>query len=295
MAFSGLSWPALANPLLNGLAVVQSLPVGITGNGTFEYRTSRSAYSRRTWTFPKRSLLDSDRNLLVSLWNQVGGELNSFLFQDPDNNAFTGINIGTGTQLAAPAVPTVVTSTTGGSLPASTAHAYSVTALNAQGETTVSPSKSITTGAGSTNTNTVSWTGITGATGYNIYRDGALVGTSSTSPFVDTGFPTGVTAPTVNTTGTQNYPLIVPVSGALHPIWHPSGLTCTVANFTFTVVNNQPVLQYPVGTCPLYGVPVVASGSYSFAVRFSGTSGYTLNVVGTTSGYDAVTLQEVFE
>jgi len=296
MAFSGLSWPALINPLLNGMTVSLNLPVGIAGNGTFEYRTARSAYVRRTWSFPKRSLLDADRNALVALWSQVGGELNSFLFQDPDNNAFTGVTIGTGTQLAVPAVPTLSTSTTGGNLAASTSFTYSITALNAQGETTAGPSASITTGTGSTNSNTITWGAITGAQSYNVYRNGVFLTNTTSLSVLDGGItPTTQVPPTVNGTGTTNYPLLVPVGGVLHPIWHPSGLTVSVSGWSFQIVNNQPVIQYPVGSCPLYGDSVTVSGSYSFAVRFTSMAGYALNVVGTTSGFDTVSMTEVFE
>ncbi|MEL5849943.1 MAG: hypothetical protein U7M05_11355, partial [Candidatus Igneacidithiobacillus chanchocoensis] len=75
MAFSNLSWPTLANPVLNGLKKTFALPVGITGNGTYEYRTLRSQYSRLAWEFPARSLLDADRDLLTGLWQACGGSL----------------------------------------------------------------------------------------------------------------------------------------------------------------------------------------------------------------------------
>ena len=298
MAFSGLSWPTLLNPLLNGMSVSFDYPVGIAGNGTFEYRTLRAAYARRTWTFPKRSLLDADREALVSLWNQVGGSLFSFLFTDPNHNAFTSVTIGTGTQLGAPAAPTLSTSTTGGTIAASTTLTYGVSALNAQGETLEGATASIPTGSTTaTNSNTIAWSAITGATSYNIYQGGKLIGSTSALSFVDTGYPQGVAAPTVNGTGTQNYPLLVPISGVLHPIWHPTGMLVNGVStgWSFTVVNQQPVVQYPTGSCPLYGVSVTASAGYSFAVRFTTMAGYALNVVGVTSGFDAVSFVEVFE
>lgn len=298
MAFSGLTWPTLTNPLLNGLKVQLDFPVAVAGNGTYEYRAARSAYARRTWTFPTRSLLDSDRNLLISLWSQVGGSLNSFLFQDPDNNSFTAVNIGTGTQINPPAAPTVTTSTTGGTIAASTLLTYGVTALNAQGESTESGTTNITTGSTTaTNSNTISWTAVTGATSYNIYQGGKLIGNTTALTFTDTGYPQGAAAPTVNGTGTQNYPLLVPMAGILHPIWHPSGLTVNGSGtgFTFTTLNGQPVVQFPAGSCPAYGIAVTASAAYQFAVRFTASAGYALNVVGTTSGYNAVSFTEVFE
>ncbi len=300
MAFSGQTWPTLLNPLLNKLKVTAELPVGLTGNGTFEYRTLRSAYSRYSWAFPARSVLQTDRETLLAFWNQMGGSLLSFLFSDPDHNSFSAVNIGTGTQLAAGAAPTLSTSTTGGTIAGSTTLTYGITALNAQGETTESAKSNITTGTGSTNSNTISWSAVSGATSYNVYQGGKLIGSTTALSFVDTGYPQGVTAPTVNGTGTQNYPLLVPVAGVLHPIWHPSGMTVSVSGWSSQVVNGQPVVQYPAGSCPLYGVAVTASGTYAFAARFESSAGYAINSLANgyspgTSGFDAVSFVEVFE
>lgn len=304
MAFSGLTFPALqyGNQVRN-TKVIAMMPVVITGNGTFEYRVNRSAYTRYQWTLPVWDFVYEDRQALLNFWNSVGGQLQSFLWTDPNHNAFANVNIGTGTQINAPAAPTVTTSTTGGTIAASTTLTYGVTALNAQGETTQSVTTAITTGsATATNSNTVTWTAITGATSYNIYQGGKLIGSTASLSFVDTGYPQGVAAPTVNGTGTQNYPLLVPVAGVLHPIWHPSGMTVngTSTGWTFAILNQQPVVQYPAGSCPAYGVAVAASGSYAFAVRFNMPLSYTMLASGTLQALGPVelgslTMMEVFE
>jgi hypothetical protein len=153
-----------------------------------------------------------------------------------------------------------------------------------------------------TNSNTITWGAVVGATSYNVYQGGTLIGSTSSLSFVDTGYPQGVAAPTVNGTGTQNYPLLVPVAGALHPIWHPDGLEIngTTTGWTFQIVNQQPVIQYPAGSCPAYGVAVVATGSYAFAVRFSMALEYTMLASGELqatgpAGIGSMTMMEVFE
>jgi hypothetical protein len=279
------------------------MPVAITGNGTFEYRVNRSAYTRYEWKVPVWDFVNADRKLLLDFWNAVGGQLLSFLWTDPIHNAFANVNLGTGTQINPPAAPTLVTSTTGGTIAASTTLTYGVTALNAQGETTESVTAQVETGSTTTtNSNTITWGAVAGATSYNVYQGGQFIGSTSSLSFVDTGYPQGVAAPTVNGTGTQNYPLLVPVAGALHPIWHPDGLEIngTTTGWTLQVVNQQPVIQYPAGSCPAYGVAVVATGSYAFAVRFSMPLEYTMLASGELqatgpAGIGSMTMMEVFE
>ena len=304
MAFSGLTFPALTygNGVRN-TKVIAMMPVVITGNGTFEYRVNRSAYTRYQWTIPAWDFVQADRQALLDFWNSVGGQLQSFLWTDPNYNAFINVNIGTGTQINAPAAPTVTTSTTGGTIAASTTLYYGVTALNAQGESTEGATAQIETGSTTaTNSNTITWTAVTGATSYNVYQGGKLIGSTSALSFVDTGYPQGVAAPTVNATGTQNYPLLVPVAGVLHPIWHPSGLTIngSTSGWSFTVLNQQPVVQYPAGSCPAYGVAVAASGSFAFAVRFGMPLSYTMLASGAQQSAGpaelaSITMMEVFE
>lgn len=96
--------------------------------------------------------------------------------------------------LPAPVQSTATTSTTGGTgLAASTAYFYEVTALNGISESLASNEKTVTTGLGSTNSNTVNWAAVTGAIGYRIYRGTTTGGENvfytvgAVTTFVDTG------------------------------------------------------------------------------------------------------------
>jgi hypothetical protein len=117
-------------------------------------------------------------------------------------------------QLAAPVQAAATTSTAGGTLPTASQYRYMVTAINANGETLPSNEQTVTTGAGGTNSNTVNWATVTGATGFKIYRTAAAGGTGTelllttvglVTTFVDTGalVPAGA-LPTSNTAATPN-------------------------------------------------------------------------------------------
>lgn len=90
----------------------------------------------------------------------------------------------------------------------STPYSYQVTALNSAGESTPSPTGTITTGNATlsgTNYNIPAWTAVSGATSYNVYRlvSGLfqLVGNTASTSFHDTGgATTAQTPPVVNTT-----------------------------------------------------------------------------------------------
>lgn len=121
------------------------------------------------------------------------------------------------TGLSAPPVQSAAsTSTTGGTgLAAATAYYYVVTALNANGETLQSNERTVTTGAGATNSNTVNWAAVSGATGYKVYRSlvtgvytaAAYYTVGAVTTMVDTGAaPTGnATPPVRDTTGDKVY------------------------------------------------------------------------------------------
>ncbi|WP_305781489.1 hypothetical protein [Nocardia nova] len=106
--------------------------------------------------------------------------------------------------LAAPTLNTPTTATTGGTLAAATYY-YKVTTLTSLGESTGSNEKSIAT-TGSTSKNTLTWSAVTGATGYRVYRSTssgtekllATLGTVTT--YADSGATVGTaTVPTTNT------------------------------------------------------------------------------------------------
>ncbi|HUW85093.1 MAG TPA: hypothetical protein VMZ31_20110 [Phycisphaerae bacterium] len=509
--FSGQSFPALeyGNKIRN-TKITAHLPGIVASNGAFEYRVMRSAYVRYQWATPAWNFSWADREALLAFWNQVGGKLLSFLWTDPDHNNFTAAALGTGTQIAVPAAPSVTADLKAGVIPLGT-HEVTVTALNAEGETTPSawtsvalaldppaPTLAASTSAGTlaagtytyglvfhtatgysllgttaaitttatgevdlswtlppdvtsvdvygrvsgglallasglsgttwTDTGAVgigpaaptlaastaagtlaagtytyalvahtaaghsllgttaaltttatgqviidwslpsyvtsvdvygrvggslgllasgitagtwtddgsvavgaaaptvatatlgttapttatatgeitsTWAAVTGALSYNVYLDKALAGNTTALTFTDQGGATGGAAPTVNGTGITTFPLVVPVAGALHPIWHPNAdLTIDAAGapiggWNVVIINQQPTVVFPAGACPLLGQAVTATGTFAFAVRFNNDFAYVLlNAVHPTwapSSVDAMEMIEVFE
>ncbi|GAC1522465.1 MAG: hypothetical protein NVS3B1_07870 [Marmoricola sp.] len=111
--------------------------------------------------------------------------------------------------LTTPVQSAPATATTGGTgLAAATAYYYKVSALGAGGETLPSNEQTVTTGAGGTNSNTVNWAAVPGATGYRVYR-GTVAGAENVyyavgavTTFTDTG-----------AAGTAGSPLATSTSG----------------------------------------------------------------------------------
>lgn len=112
-----------------------------------------------------------------------------------------------GASLAAPGGITVTGAGTGGTLAAGTYY-YVVTATNSAGETTASAQVSTVT-TGSTSSAIINWNGVSGSTGYKVYRGTtsgaenkliATIGSSSTESFMDTGAAgTSASPPSSNT------------------------------------------------------------------------------------------------
>lgn len=90
-----------------------------------------------------------------------------------------------GSVLPAPTGVAVTTAVIGGSIGATVARFYKVTAVNAYGETTGSVEVTVTTGTGSVNANTVTWTVLPAGTSANIY--------ASTSAGTETLQASGIT------------------------------------------------------------------------------------------------------
>lgn len=113
----------------------------------------------------------------------------------------------TGTSLSAPTSLAATGSGTGGTLAANTYY-YKVTAYNHAGETIGSTEDSETV-SGSTSKIDLSWTAVTGATGYKVYRgtssngQSVRVATVTTNSYSDTGSAgTAATVPESNTAST---------------------------------------------------------------------------------------------
>ncbi len=300
MAFSGQSFPTLQfGSKFRGTKIGVDWPVAVSANSGFEYRVSRWGYPRLNWTIPARNLTWADKETLLAFWNQMGGQLQSFLYTDPEHNTLTAFDFGAGTQVSAPGAPTLGATT--GTLAAAT-YTYTVTATNAQGETIASSSASITLGA--TGGVIVSWTAVAGATGYRVYgrTTGSLGFLSAVTglTYTDSGSATpGAASPAVNSTGTLQYPCVITVAGVNHPLFHVTGVTITPSNYTLQVINGQPTLVYIVGSAPLYGTNVGGGGTYALAARFDSAAGYALqNAVfpeQSAVSMDAIKLIEVFE
>jgi hypothetical protein len=127
-------------------------------------------------------------------------------YTDTGTAAGAGQPPGDTAAIAAPTTAGCATATTGGALAAATYY-YAVTALTASGETAPGTEQSQAT-TGSTSKVTTNWSGVSGATGFNVYRGTstgnenvliATVGASATS-FVDFGASLVTqSAPTSNT------------------------------------------------------------------------------------------------
>lgn len=148
--------------------------------------------------------------------------------------------------------PTVTTALSGGTLLAGT-YSYDVTAVLSSGAEVPGTVASVTTGAGQTNKNTVSWSAYTGAASYNVYgRDGGglrlLKNVTAGTSYVDTG-PTKLTAnpltlpsSTIGVADTSNFNSTANTIafGASGPI------TCTGTTSTsFTGCTGGQAGQYP--------------------------------------------------
>lgn len=105
-----------------------------------------------------------------------------------------------GSQAAAPSAPTLG-ETTGGLFVAGIQRYYKLAALTGSGESALSSSANFTLTGGNT-AFTLSWSAVTNATGYNIYRCSLgrstaayyLIGTTTGTSFTDIGYPDGVKA-----------------------------------------------------------------------------------------------------
>ncbi len=302
MGFSGQTFPSLQyGNRFRDTKVTSDIPVKVVQNSAYEYRVLRFKFARLAWEIPARELTWQDKETLLAFYNEMGGTFSSFLYTDPEHNSVTNQVLGVGTQISAPATPTLST-ISGGTLVAATYY-YGVTAYNAQGETILSTVASITTST--TGSIFVNWSAVSGASGYRVYGRVSTghylladVGTALT--YTDTGAALqGVAAPTTNTTGTTNYPLLITVAGILHPIFHAGALGLTPTGYTVEVINGTPTLVYPVESCPAYGTSVVANGAYQLCARFDSMAAYALrNAVNpslASAGMDKIRLIEVFE
>lgn len=159
--------------------------------------------------------------------------------------------------LAGPAVTAVIAA--GGTL-ANAAYFYKVTAVNVYGEST--PGAEGTATSASTNqTANLSWTAVTGATSYNVYRgtvtntENKLIASVTTNSFSDTGITgTTLTPPAANTAA------VVPDPGV------PSGQKALVVQRLNKFLSGSTVALYKrAGTNPVNEVGTIAVPNQSYA------------------------------
>src|SRR5262249_31839201 len=142
----------------------------------------------------------------ADLLNYVNGSYqylsaNSGLIQDTDYYATTTTAAPSGVSAGLAA---------GGNLTVGTTYYYVVTTLTAGGESVRSSEVSVTP-TGSNQSALISWSAVSGATGYNVYRgtvsgqENTLVTTTSLLLFTDTGVAASAQAPPANGSPTNGY------------------------------------------------------------------------------------------
>lgn len=215
--------------------------------------------------------------------------------------------------VANPAMPTITpTGASGGS-----SYHYQVTAVTPYGETTASPLGSTVTGnavLSVTNFNHLSWSAVTGATAYNVYRSpkatcaalaadfptcasliadfatcSALLGFAATPTFLastasatynDTGHATtGVLAPLINTTAERHYVDEVGLFPGTVTQW---GIFATGV---ITILRSDG--QYVIGASPLFPLALPSDNSRVTIVDYTAAYGlpvtYVANLVSSSS------------
>jgi hypothetical protein len=176
--------------------------------------------------------------------------------------------------LSAPSAPTVTAGTGSGTA----SYSYQITAVSSSGgETTPSSASSVGSRPAtlsSTNFNTVSWTSVSGAVSYKIYRSST---TNASGNSASTGLLTTVTGLTFNDVGNA-------ASGSL-PTVNTSGTVTVNGNALIKSVNNNPSafqIQNSGGTTIL-GVDTSTSRIYSTVADGGTAVGFTLNTSNTFS------------
>jgi hypothetical protein len=183
---------------------------------------------------------------------------------DIDNGTYTGnrvsLNEAVVSSLATPTAGTFTTLGTGGTLAKNTTYWYRVSATDTLGETLAFAQVSKLTGnVTTTNTITVVWNKVTGATGYKVYgrTNGAelliaTISSGSTLSYTDTGSVTPSGAlPTENTTGRIG----------IHGTTNSTLMSGKMANFTtlfspysgFAILNNSGQSSFEVSTNGVVG------------------------------------------
>ena len=172
------------------------------------------------------------------------------------------LSSGSGTPLAPPVQSAAVNSATGGTgLAASTAYFYVVTALNGKGESLKSNEVTVTTTAGTTDSNAILWAAASGAVSYRVYRgtaagaENVFYAVGNVLTFTDTGAAsTAGTPPTVSETA---YTLVATATATV------VGTTTLVTAWDDGTNLN---VQLDSGTVASVARSVVAAGTAAFTI-----------------------------
>jgi hypothetical protein len=191
VSFGAAGAPTLDGPNSKGV-------LGVTrnsaGNFTFQFGVSVNGINYS----------DSYAKLLALEWQPDVSYIGTSAPAAVGQAAIFRNDLNTGFNLTAPVQAALATSTSGGTgLAATTQYFYKVTAVDSNGnESLASNEQNVTTGAGGTNSNTVNWAAVPGASGYRVYRGTAagaenvvyVVATGTAVSFVDTGAATQASA-----------------------------------------------------------------------------------------------------
>jgi hypothetical protein len=216
-----------------------SIAPSLFGAGTFYYKITALTALGETIPSSEGSVsVTSDITQIILSWPAIAGAVSYNVYRGSASNGenvsyntvtngYTDENLpgtaatppGANTAgIAAPAIPTLSSSASGGTLAAGT-YFYKIVAVNAAGTTLGSPEASITV-TGSTSSVSLSWAAVQGAVSYRVYR-GTSAGAedhyqaAGSNSFTDTG--------SVGTVGT------VPVSNTAN-LAAPSAPTATGSN-----------------------------------------------------------------
>lgn len=170
----------LANPTLHVQRTLRSL--AFAGYGMPLDDSQRADQTAPVLSSPTASSPSAGHATISATTNEGNGKLYAELLPVPDATTPPTLNAPT-------------TSTTGGGMSWDVLHYYKVTALTAAGETLTSNEVSAQTASGFSGTVTLTWSAVTGATGYRIYRGvfpgnqtlRATVGNTTTFTDTDTG------------------------------------------------------------------------------------------------------------
>lgn len=221
-------------------------------NSSWMYVLSNTAYSKMSQLLQAQQRFN-DRvevaaGLLVPTYRDIPLVKSSFL-------ATRTYSMGTVTQ---------TTATTGGALPATTAYKYKVTAvIQRQAETLPSAEVTSTTGSGSTNIITLSFTPPTGLDGlspvlYKVYRTagGGAADTETLLGVVDATVGIGAdgVSPIPTTSIIDTGVTLIPQNGSTQPAVPTAAYAGTNAN---KFVPQQTTLTTPTGTAPLEPIYLV--------------------------------------